>query len=149
MRPTPAEVIAGVRRILKEAIEPELTSDYARSRLTEIRAVLAQVDWDDSATALARGNAEVAALAERAMEFIERSDTSRDAFADCRTGLEHAAAAPADIEPFAAHARRDRESSQTMIDLSQRLTDWLLVHDDPVAQELLDGVRRHFARASH
>lgn len=49
MRPTPAEVIDGVRRILKDVIEPELGSEYARSRLREVRAVLAQVDWNDAA----------------------------------------------------------------------------------------------------
>src|SRR5256885_1945886 len=49
MRPTPAEVIAGVRRILKDVIEPEVGSEYARSRLRELRAVLAQVDWNDAA----------------------------------------------------------------------------------------------------
>jgi hypothetical protein len=52
MRPRPSEIIAGIRTILAETIAPELTDDHARSRLAEIRAVLAQVDWDDSAFAL-------------------------------------------------------------------------------------------------
>ncbi len=46
----------GVRQILKETIEPELQSDHARSRLQELRAVLAQVDWDDAAYVLAERN---------------------------------------------------------------------------------------------
>lgn len=49
MRPTPAETIAGVRRILRDVVEPEVGSEYARARLREIRAVLAQVDWNDAA----------------------------------------------------------------------------------------------------
>ncbi|WP_051163601.1 hypothetical protein [Nocardia brevicatena] len=46
MRPRPSEIIAGVRAVLAETIAPELTSEHARSRLAEIRAVLAQIDWD-------------------------------------------------------------------------------------------------------
>lgn len=56
MRPLPSEVIAGVRRILKDTIEPELVSGHARSRLVEVRAVLAQLDWDDAAFTLAARN---------------------------------------------------------------------------------------------
>lgn len=48
MRPLPSEIIAGVRAILAETIAPELTTEHARSRLAEIRAVLAQIDWDNS-----------------------------------------------------------------------------------------------------
>lgn len=47
MRPRPSEIIAGVRAILAETIAPELTSEHARSRLAEIRAVLAQIDWEN------------------------------------------------------------------------------------------------------
>lgn len=57
MRPTPAETIAGVRRILRDVIEPELASDHARSRLREVRAVLAQIDWDDAAVQVRRSTA--------------------------------------------------------------------------------------------
>ncbi|MGQ4599642.1 hypothetical protein [Nocardia sp. R6R-6] len=48
MRPLPSEIIAGVRAVLAETIAPELTTEHARSRLAEIRAVLAQIDWDNS-----------------------------------------------------------------------------------------------------
>ncbi|WP_286901545.1 hypothetical protein [Thermocrispum sp.] len=48
MRPTPTELITQVRRVLRDVIEPELSSGYARARLAEVRAVLAQVDWDNA-----------------------------------------------------------------------------------------------------
>ncbi|HEY0448697.1 hypothetical protein [Actinophytocola sp.] len=48
MRPTPAETIAGVRRILRDIVAPAVTDEYARTRLREVRAVLAQLDWDDA-----------------------------------------------------------------------------------------------------
>src|SRR5690349_18226808 len=80
MRPTPAEVILGVRRILKDVIEPEVGSEYARARLAEVRAVLAQVDWDDSLTTLARDNATVADLARRAGSWIRADARRQDVF---------------------------------------------------------------------
>jgi hypothetical protein len=48
MRPRPSEIIGGIRSVLADTIAPELTSQHARSRLSEIRAVLAQVDWDNA-----------------------------------------------------------------------------------------------------
>jgi hypothetical protein len=51
-RPRPSEVIAGIRAVLADVIAPELTSDHAQSRLAEIRAVLAQIDWDNTAFAM-------------------------------------------------------------------------------------------------
>lgn len=62
MKPRPSEIIAGIRTILAETIAPELTSDHARSRLSEIRAVLAQVDWDDAGFVL---ESRTSVLAER------------------------------------------------------------------------------------
>ena len=57
MRPSPQELIDGVRRVLKDVIEPELTSDHAKQRLAETRAVLAQVDWDNAGLLLAQRTA--------------------------------------------------------------------------------------------
>jgi hypothetical protein len=45
-------VITGIRRILKEVVGPEVASEYALSRLEEVRAVLAQVNWNDAALQL-------------------------------------------------------------------------------------------------
>lgn len=52
LRPGPAEVVAGVRAVLRDTIAPELTSGHAQARLAEVRAVLAQVDWDEGVLAL-------------------------------------------------------------------------------------------------
>ena len=46
-RPTPGEIIDGVRRILRDVIEPAITSEHAASKLRDVRDVLAQVPWDD------------------------------------------------------------------------------------------------------
>lgn len=59
MRPAPQEVIDGVRRVLRDVVEPEISSDHARQRLQEVRAVLAQVDWNDAGLRLASRTAEL------------------------------------------------------------------------------------------
>ncbi|MCR5980595.1 hypothetical protein GDN83_23200 [Gordonia jinghuaiqii] len=65
MRPQPSEIISGIRAILDDTIAPELTSDHARSRLIEIRAVLAQIDWDNAGFELvARADSLAAGLAD-------------------------------------------------------------------------------------
>lgn len=68
MRPRPSEIIAGIRSTLAEVIAPELTSDHARSRLAEIRAVLAQIDWDDA----------VFVLKARALKLADRLREARE-----------------------------------------------------------------------
>lgn len=52
MRPTPTETASALRRVLKEVVAPELTSDHAKQRLEEVRVVLGQIDWDDAGLAL-------------------------------------------------------------------------------------------------
>ncbi|MFI7195158.1 hypothetical protein ACIBQ0_35975 [Nocardia nova] len=70
MRPRPSEVVAGIRSILAETIGPELSSEHARSRLAEIRAVLAQIDWDNVGFALTARSAELARWLERAGQHV-------------------------------------------------------------------------------
>jgi hypothetical protein len=47
MRPTPEEVIASVRKLLKEAISPALPAD-AQSQLRRIMAVLRDCRWNEA-----------------------------------------------------------------------------------------------------
>lgn len=49
MRPTPAEVAAGIARILGETVAPAVTDAHARAQLAQVIAVLGQVPWDDAA----------------------------------------------------------------------------------------------------
>jgi len=59
MRPTPQEVIDHVRRVLKDVVAPELTNDHARQRVAEVRAVLAQTDWNGAGLRLAAETGEL------------------------------------------------------------------------------------------
>jgi len=123
VRPLPSEVIAGVRRILKETIEPELTSGHALSRLREVRAVLAQVDWDDAGfTLAARNRALAAALAEVAAWRAE--DQAR------------VAAFPAvdvvltEPETLAGHQAGYEQLARAAVALVDPLESWLAQHPD-------------------
>jgi hypothetical protein len=69
MRPKPSEIIAGIRTILAETVAPELADDHAKSRLAEIRAVLAQVDWDDAGFTLKERTTKLAAALREAGEW--------------------------------------------------------------------------------
>ncbi|WP_280420508.1 hypothetical protein [Nocardia carnea] len=71
MRPLPSEIIAGVRAVLAETIAPELTTEHARSRLAEIRAVLAQIDWDNSGFDLISRTERLSAALRAARRFTE------------------------------------------------------------------------------
>jgi hypothetical protein len=117
MRPKPSELIAGIRAILADTIAPGLTDDHARSRLDEIRAVLAQVDWDDSAFAL---KARTSTLALRLKA------------ADAWTP-DHLPAAP-EVESFAAYQQYWEALGAQAIGVLTRLADHLVEHpQDAVA----------------
>jgi hypothetical protein len=148
VQPTPAEVIQGVRRILRDVVEPHVDSPYARSRLAEVRAVLAQVDWNDSLTHLAQDNVAVGMLAEEARGWLARvGDGPADAVR-LRSEVESLLPAfPLRPEPFAVHLDRHRAGARVMIGLSDALVEWLREHpSDPVAGQLLQRIRVHYAR---
>lgn len=150
MQPTPAEVITGIRRILKDVVEPSVGSEYARNRLAEVRAVLAQIDWNDSLTELAKDNIAVSALAGEAAAWIEAAPERRASFAGVLPELAaarlHAVGA---VEPFAVHNERGDDYARMMVSLTDGLAAWARNHpDDDGAAHLLDRVRRHYARLS-
>ena len=134
MRPLPSEVIAGVRRILKETIEPELTSGHAKSRLSEIRGVLAQVDWDDVGFVLAARNRSLAgALVD--IEAWRAADPARAAaFPGTETGLP-------DEDTLAAHQESYRRLAAAAVALVDPFGHWLAAHPSDVrARELRQGL---------
>jgi hypothetical protein len=148
VQPTPAEVIQGVRRILRDVVEPHVDSPYARSRLAEVRAVLAQVDWNDSLTHLAQDNVAVGMLAEEARGWLARvGDGPADAG---RLRSEVESLLPAfqhRPEPFAVHLDRHRAGARVMIGLSDALVEWQREHpSDSMAAQLLQRIRAHYAR---
>jgi hypothetical protein len=125
MKPLPSEVIAGVRRILKETIAPELTSDHARSRLDEIRAVLAQVDWDDAGFVLAARNRILADALGRIEEWRTADPAGRRAFRPLVVRVSQE-------DRLAAQQAVYQELAAAAVAIVDPLSDWLDVHPDDV-----------------
>lgn len=147
MQPTPAEVIIGIRRILKEVVEPAVESEYARNRLAEVRAVLVQIDWNDSLTQLATDNAAVQELARESADWIQASPDRVHAFAGNRLDLlDVYSQSGGEIEPFVVHNERSIAQANAMILLTDELAAWVRGHPvEDGAGELLNRVRRHYA----
>ncbi len=132
MKPLPSEVIAGIRRILKETIEPELTSGHAKSRLGEIRAVLAQVDWDDAGFALAARNRAIAEVLGRIAEW-------RGGDGERMAAIPTLAVSLPDGEGMAAHQAAYQALSAAVVTLVDPLQDWLARHPDDATAARLHG----------
>jgi hypothetical protein len=73
MRPRPSEIVTGIRAVLADTIARELSSEHARSRLAEIRAVLAQVDWDNAGFALQKQCDSLAAALTQAQQWTRQA----------------------------------------------------------------------------
>ena len=135
MRPTPAEVIDGVRRILRDIIEPELTSEYSVARLREIRAVLAQVDWNDAGIRLARDNARLSALVSKLREWSVASQAPLGE--EVRAVLDAACAPAGEGDLFDQHNERSATLARAVVAIMDPLGEWVAARtDDERAAEL-------------
>ncbi|MFC4000170.1 hypothetical protein ACFS2C_02750 [Prauserella oleivorans] len=126
MRPTPAELITHVRRVLRDVVEPELTSEYARARLTEVRAVLAQVDWDNAGLQV---RSTATALRETLAEFRVWVD------ADERRQVHFGPSASLDLldtdaADFAGWNELHARYTGIVVSLIDPLEDWLRANPD-------------------
>lgn len=130
MRPTPAETIAGVRRILRDVVEPEVASDYARSRLREVRAVLAQIDWDDAALTVRRTTARQRTALAQVQDWAAASPERRAAFG----GLEPPPVGGVDA-PFADVVAEQSAVAAVLVDAIGLLNLWEAGHPGDGAVE--------------
>lgn len=149
MRPTPAEIIAGVRRILREIVEPDVTSDYARAAVRDVRAVLAQVNWDDAGIRLVHDNATLHRILLDCRDWI-RADACRNSYFQQREADLHDVRddewAEAPDEPFDNHNHRRMQHEQLVVDVIEPLADWLEHHPrDAEGQALHDRLVRYYA----
>ncbi|GAA1651721.1 hypothetical protein [Georgenia ruanii] len=132
MRPLPSEVIAGVRQILKETIAPELTSAHARSRLEEVRAVLAQVDWDDAAFALARRNRALADALRRIEDWRSGDPRRAETIPACTVRMPK-------VDSLAAHQAAYAELAAAAVAVVEPMADWLVAHPSNAEARALRG----------
>jgi hypothetical protein len=129
MRPSPDEVIAGVRRILRDVVEPEVSSEYARSRLREAVACLGQVNWNDAVSQVERQSERYRGLLLAAREWIADDDSRASAFS------------PVTRQPQTAEAQR---SFAELGAIRDQLADQLVVF----TRELAAWTRRYPADES-
>jgi hypothetical protein len=119
VRPSPAEIIAGVRAILADTIAPELRSDHARSRLSEIRAVLAQIDWDNAGFVLRARTTELALRLSAAGPWVPVE-----------------LPAPPQLETFEEVQRYWEQLAAVAVGVLERLSAHLETHHDDAALEV-------------
>lgn len=128
MRPTPSETIAGIRRILKDLVEPEVRSEYARQRLREIRAVLAQIDWDDALLHLHRRDKAIQGLLTEIREWIDADPGRARDLADLSARLGAVRDEPA--ETFAEVNARHDANAALLVAAGDALVQWHRDHPD-------------------
>jgi hypothetical protein len=140
MRPTPAEVIAGVRRVLRDVVEPEVGSEYARTRLREVRAVLAQLDWDDASLQVQLERTRMRALLADAQAWMTEAAGSEPVFEALAGRVE--ALIDTEATTLAEHNSARATEAGLLVEVSDALAGWTRAHpDDEGAREL----RRQFA----
>lgn len=89
MRPRPSEIIAGIRTVLKDTVAPAVDGDHAKARLDEVRAVLAQVDWDNAGFQLAAKADRLEAALQAAAPWLPEALPAKPAQADYRAIENH------------------------------------------------------------
>jgi hypothetical protein len=150
MRPAPQEIISGISRILKETIEPQLTDEHALSRLREVRAVLAQVDWNDTTTKLGLETESVAAVLENWRVWTEADDGRAAAFAAQRARLDELSdesrRSPR-YEAFAVLGARHARYGQLVVDVASATSRWARDEDGraEAAEPILHSLRQHYS----
>jgi hypothetical protein len=80
MRPTPNQIIRGVRDLLREDIAPELGSERAVISLRKIMSILRDLDWNEASFRMRRENAELRTLGEEVLSWIDESTPRRLTF---------------------------------------------------------------------
>lgn len=141
MRPTTEEMIAGVRRVLSDVVEPDLQSSFARDQLAHLLLTLSQFDFEHVTlglleenralvsvlTACAHGRTPLHADVERALEAL-----AVDA---------HGSLTLADIEPDAVRQRN--QVARGALEAVIRATPlWGEAGDVVLREVLLDHLRR-------
>lgn len=71
MNPSPQQAIDGVRRVLSDVIAPALADDVALAAVRDIRALLAQYDWNDVVPDMAERNVAGARLVQLCATWLE------------------------------------------------------------------------------
>lgn len=76
MKPTPNELISGVRKLLKEEVGPELEGSTGITALKKIMSVLRDIDWNEAGFRLIAENDQLLQLLDRiSAQIVVLEDT--------------------------------------------------------------------------
>lgn len=139
MKPTPNQMVDGIRAVLRETVLPASASDETQIAVRQIMVVLRETDWDEFAFALLRENAALAALAGEAAAWIGAQHERQAAFTGLQTGLKAGAEGLSEDGSF-AHAR------QRNLELRKALADFVDGCAAHHASPVLDGFAQLRAR---
>jgi hypothetical protein len=97
MRPTPNELIAGVRDLLRDSIGPQLHAPAVVTDLKRVMAILRDLDWNEAGFALLAENRELFGLLGEIEDWVLSLARGQSAF-----------------EPFLSEMRACKQRTQTL-----------------------------------
>ena len=145
MKPTPDELAAGVRSLLRPLRE-ELTSKEAGRALQRAMYVLREARWDDAAFDLLNENAKLAAALRRAQQWLNEEAAAPARYEDDARTL--AALTADDVLPanFAAANARNLELRTALAGFLDRVCEQDLRASAGLRRELVDILKaRHIS----
>jgi hypothetical protein len=138
VRPTPAETVEGVVRILRETVAPAVTDPHARTQLQQVMVVLSQLDANDPVAGLSAVNAGRSGLLDRCRDWADADDDRSRHFSPI------AATRPAGprFEELQAADFTLRGQLETFL---VELRAWRRVHGPTDSEVLFDQIGAHLA----
>ena len=105
MKPTPQQLIDGVRNRLRNAIAPEVTSAHGQAEVRRVMAVLRDLDWNEAAFILMRETGTLAQILADADAWLSSDPARARALGFSQTTLLSAMTPPQTFaEAYAQHA---------------------------------------------
>jgi hypothetical protein len=121
VRPQPSEIIGAVRGVLKE-VRAQVATEAGRARLDEVRAVLAQVDWDDAGFELATRTRDLASVLDDIAAWRDRDPARCAALPELEPVL-----LPAE-QTYAGHQAAYVAAARAVVALVVPMAEWLADH---------------------
>lgn len=141
MKPTPNQMVDGMRALLRESVLPRIESDEATADARRIMVVLRDTDWNEFGFALLRENAALAGLAAQALEWSVAQVSRQAHFAPLRPTLHASQDGASRDDSFARAQQRNLELRKALADF----VDQCPLGPDPPGFEGLEQLRARMA----
>lgn len=134
MKPTPNQIVDGIRALLRESVLPGTESEQVKADLRRIMAVLRDTDWNEFAFALLRENAALAELAQQAIEWNTAQPAREACFGLLPASLQASVLGLSRDDSFARAQQRNLDLRQALADFIDRCPDQELPGFEGLAQ---------------